>query len=170
MYSSPRLCDATRFSSRHRLHPKDIVVEKHGYIHDCSEFYNIDEEAKWMWRGDRDEQCGNRQLIQEADDKKLPYTQVVFQWKAMKEPLYAWGNLERQDTLKQAVFDPKDLVLYSVLFIQGLPHRRADMTNMAGGASDFLLDLNCKKRTSSGFADPYDMFKMVSPWQDIRLF
>ena len=88
----------------------------------------------------------------------------------MKEPLYAWGNLERQDSLKQAVFDPKDLVLYSVLFIQGLPHRRADMTNMAGGASDFLLDLNCKKRTSDGFADPYDMFKMVSPWQDVRLF
>ena len=63
-------------------------------------------------------------------------------------------------------------LLYSVLFIQGLPHRRANMTNMAGGASDFLLDLNCKRCASGNgsFADPYDMFKMVSPWQDILMF
>ena len=145
------------------------MVERHGYIHDNSEFYRKDKEARWLWRGNRDEQCGNRQLIKEANEKKLPYTQVIFHWKATKEPLYAWGNLDRKDTLKQAVFDPKDLELYSVLFVQGLPQRRADMSNMAGGASDFVLDLDCRKN-GNGFADPYDMFKMVSPWQDVRLF
>ena len=111
----------------------------------------------------------NKKLISDADERWLPYTQIVVQWKALKEPLYAWGNLSDQDTLKQAVFDPKDLVMYSILFIQGLPHRRANMTNMAGGASDFLLDLTCQK-CAHGFVDPYDMFKMVSPWQDIPMF
>ena len=45
------------------------------------------------------------EVIKDADDKELPYIQIVVHWKALKEPLYAWGNVDDQDTLKQAVFD-----------------------------------------------------------------
>ena len=99
--------------SRHCLHNKKVMEEHYGYIHNCANFTNPDKEGIRLRKEGKDEQAMNKKLISDADERWLPYTQIVVQWKALKEPLYAWGNLSDQDTLKQAVFDPKDLVMYS---------------------------------------------------------
>ena len=110
-------------------------------------------------------------IVEVMDQQMRPYTQCVIEWKALREPKYAWGS-PRGSGLRQAVFDPDDLFMYAVVFLQGVPSRNVDTTFMASGAGEYVLNLSAPDKTGlyQGLTDPYDAFLPLSGWKKIRLF